>query len=136
MILTLFDSHAPICEKKVTRPPSPWFTDALRAMKNYPVTLPNESGVFLNLNSNGQSQKFVFVEHLLQSNDVKRAISPLLQFSLNLSIRKADGNSSNHRMDVPFQRERKNLLTPKGPCTLLVISVITLALHYPELPST
>ncbi|CAH2015355.1 unnamed protein product [Acanthoscelides obtectus] len=34
MILTLFDSHAPICEKKVTSPPSPWFTDALRAMKN------------------------------------------------------------------------------------------------------
>ncbi|CAH1994992.1 unnamed protein product [Acanthoscelides obtectus] len=32
MILTLFDSHAPICEKKVTRPPSPWFTDALRAV--------------------------------------------------------------------------------------------------------
>ncbi|CAH1999373.1 unnamed protein product [Acanthoscelides obtectus] len=93
------------------------------------VTLPNESGVLLNLNSNGQSQQFVFVEHLLrlfslgqyhdhqrhgraaaalQSNDVKRAISPLLQFSLNLSIRKVDGNSSNHRMDVPFRRERKN----------------------------
>ncbi|CAH2013173.1 unnamed protein product [Acanthoscelides obtectus] len=35
MILTLLDSHAPICEKKVTRPPSPWFTDALRAMKNH-----------------------------------------------------------------------------------------------------
>ncbi|CAH1991845.1 unnamed protein product [Acanthoscelides obtectus] len=35
VILTLFDSHAPICEKKVTRPPSPWFTDALHAMKNH-----------------------------------------------------------------------------------------------------
>ncbi|CAH1980578.1 unnamed protein product [Acanthoscelides obtectus] len=35
MILTLFDSHAPICEKKVTRPPSPWFTDELRALKNH-----------------------------------------------------------------------------------------------------
>ncbi|CAH1963819.1 unnamed protein product [Acanthoscelides obtectus] len=93
------------------------------------VTLPNESGVLLNLNSNGQSQQFVFVEHLLrlfslgqyhdherhgcaaaalQSNDVERAISPLLQFSLNLSIRKVDGNSSNHRVDVPFRRERKS----------------------------
>lgn len=35
MILALFECHAPITEKKVTRPPSPWFTDALRAMKKH-----------------------------------------------------------------------------------------------------
>ncbi|CAH1976384.1 unnamed protein product [Acanthoscelides obtectus] len=95
------------------------------------VTLPNESGVLLNLNSNGQSQQLVFVEHLLrlfslgqchdhqrhgraaaalQSNYVERAISPLLKFSLNLSIREVDGNSSNHRVDVLFRKERKSVM--------------------------
>ncbi|CAH1966449.1 unnamed protein product [Acanthoscelides obtectus] len=90
----------------------------------------NESGVLPNLNSNGQSQQFVFIEYLLglftrgqthdhqshgraatapQSNNMERARSPLLKFFLNLRIRKVAGNSPNHSVDVPFRRERKNV---------------------------